>query len=240
MPPVLKVARENKLVESLMLLAIAVVLAVTLQAFAVKPYKIPSGSMEPTLHVDDRVLVNRFAHRVLGHDPKVGDIVVFHPPRARTRRTRSAAPTARARARARRAPSRRRRSPSSRSSSASWPSAATRSRSAAAPSIRNGKQASEPFAAACDPASGACDFPNTIMSPRAPCSSWATTAATPTTAGSGARCRTTGSSAAPSPRTGRRPASAGRAERGLRRDVAWACHGHGTFAAPVVGALRRG
>lgn len=35
--------------------------------------------MEPTLQVGDRVLVNRFSHR-LGSDPEVGDIVVFHPP----------------------------------------------------------------------------------------------------------------------------------------------------------------
>ena len=35
--------------------------------------------MEPTLHVGDRVLVNRFSHH-LGAKPAVGDIVVFHPP----------------------------------------------------------------------------------------------------------------------------------------------------------------
>ena len=35
--------------------------------------------MEPTLQVGDRVLVNRFSHR-LGSQPKLGDIVVFHPP----------------------------------------------------------------------------------------------------------------------------------------------------------------
>jgi signal peptidase I len=36
--------------------------------------------MEPTLQVGDRVLVDRFAHRVLRGDVHVGDIVVFHPP----------------------------------------------------------------------------------------------------------------------------------------------------------------
>jgi len=44
----------------------------------VKPYQIPSGSMEPTLDIGQRVLVNRFLYHV--KDPKVGDIVVFHPP----------------------------------------------------------------------------------------------------------------------------------------------------------------
>jgi signal peptidase I len=49
------------------------------QAYAVKPYRIPSGSMEPTLDVGQRVLVDRFTHR-LGSSPRVGDVVVFHPP----------------------------------------------------------------------------------------------------------------------------------------------------------------
>jgi signal peptidase I len=72
--------RLPRSVETVLFLAVAIALALTLQAYAVKPYKIPSGSMEPTLHVGDRVLVNRFAQRVLGGDVKVGDIVVFHPP----------------------------------------------------------------------------------------------------------------------------------------------------------------
>ena len=44
-------ARQNTVVETIFLLVVAVALAVLLQAFAIKPYKIPSGSMEPTLHV---------------------------------------------------------------------------------------------------------------------------------------------------------------------------------------------
>jgi signal peptidase I len=53
-------------------------LALLIQAFAVKPYQIPSGSMEPTLEIGQRVLANRFIYRF--EDPSVGDIVVFHPP----------------------------------------------------------------------------------------------------------------------------------------------------------------
>jgi signal peptidase I len=60
-------------------IALALVLALAVQAYAVKPYRIPSPSMEPTLHVGDRVLVNRFSHH-LGAEPEVGQIVVFHPP----------------------------------------------------------------------------------------------------------------------------------------------------------------
>jgi signal peptidase I len=44
----------------------------------VKPYRIPSASMEPTLRAGDRVLVARFIYRF--HDPRRGDIIVFHPP----------------------------------------------------------------------------------------------------------------------------------------------------------------
>jgi signal peptidase I len=73
-------ARQNTVVETIFLLVVAVGLAILLQAFVVKPYKIPSGSMLPTLHIHDRVLVNRFAKRILGNEPKVGDITVFHPP----------------------------------------------------------------------------------------------------------------------------------------------------------------
>jgi signal peptidase I len=44
----------------------------------VKPYRIPSASMEPTLRDGDRVLVARFVYHL--HDPRRGDIIVFHPP----------------------------------------------------------------------------------------------------------------------------------------------------------------
>ncbi len=54
-------------------------LALAIQAWLVKPYQIPSGSMEPTLDVGQRVLVNRFLFHFT--DPGIGDIVVFHPPR---------------------------------------------------------------------------------------------------------------------------------------------------------------
>ena len=63
----------------MLIVALAIGLALGIQAFVVKPYQIPSPSMEPTLDVGERVLVNRFSFR-LGGDPEIGDIVVFHPP----------------------------------------------------------------------------------------------------------------------------------------------------------------
>jgi len=71
--------------------AIAIVLAI--KAWVVNPYRIPSSSMEPTLHCarpaagcesrfSDRVLANRFIFRF--RDPKRGEVVVFEtPPKAR-------------------------------------------------------------------------------------------------------------------------------------------------------------
>jgi signal peptidase I len=67
--------RVRGLVELLLTVAVAVGIALALQAWVVKPYKIPSGSMEPTLAIGQRVLVDR-----LFFSPHVGEIVVFHPP----------------------------------------------------------------------------------------------------------------------------------------------------------------
>lgn len=58
---------------------VAVGLAFAVQAYAVKPFEIPSESMEPTLDIGQRVLVDRFSTR-LGDDPEPGDVVVFYPP----------------------------------------------------------------------------------------------------------------------------------------------------------------
>ena len=69
---------SGSLVELVLIVAVALGLALGIQAFLVKPYRIPSESMVPTLQVGQRVLVNRIGARFT--DPKVGDIVVFHPP----------------------------------------------------------------------------------------------------------------------------------------------------------------
>jgi signal peptidase I len=65
-------------VELVLIVATALGLALAIQAFVVKPYRIPSGSMLPTIHLGQRVLVDR-----LGNDfssPHLGEIIVFHPP----------------------------------------------------------------------------------------------------------------------------------------------------------------
>jgi signal peptidase I len=69
---------SGSLLELIMIVAVALGLALGIQAFLVKPYRIPSESMVPTLEVGQRVLVNRIGARF--GDPEVGDVVVFHPP----------------------------------------------------------------------------------------------------------------------------------------------------------------
>src|SRR6266487_3619414 len=66
------------IIELVAIVALAIGLALLIQAFVVKPYQIPSPSMVPTLDVGQRVLVNRFIYHL--EDPAIGDIVVFHPP----------------------------------------------------------------------------------------------------------------------------------------------------------------
>ena len=53
---------QGALLELVIIVALALGLALGIQAFIVKPYQIPSESMEPTLDVGQRVLVNRFLY----------------------------------------------------------------------------------------------------------------------------------------------------------------------------------
>jgi len=74
-----KTTRErNPLVEIVGIIAVALLLAFVIQLLIVKTYRIPSESMEPTLNIGQRVLVNRIGTHF--GNPSVGDIVVFHPP----------------------------------------------------------------------------------------------------------------------------------------------------------------
>jgi signal peptidase I len=68
----------GSIVELVVIIAIALGLALGVEAFVIKPYRIPSGSMEPTLAIGQRVLVNRIGMSF--SEPHVGEIAVFHPP----------------------------------------------------------------------------------------------------------------------------------------------------------------
>jgi signal peptidase I len=56
----------------------ALVVALLIKAFLLQAFYIPSASMEPTLHEDDRVLVNKLSYKI--GDVERGDIIVFEKP----------------------------------------------------------------------------------------------------------------------------------------------------------------
>jgi signal peptidase I len=56
----------------------ALVVAIVIKTFLFQAFYIPTPSMEPTLKVGDRVLVNKLSYRL--HDIHRGDIVVFERP----------------------------------------------------------------------------------------------------------------------------------------------------------------
>jgi signal peptidase I len=71
-------ARRRFMAELPFLVLVALVLTVLVKGFLVQAFYIPSRSMEPTLDVGDRVVVNRLAYR-LG-EPRHGQVVVFLRP----------------------------------------------------------------------------------------------------------------------------------------------------------------
>jgi signal peptidase I len=74
-----KKSSTSSVVEFVLIVAVAIGLAFGIQKFLVKPFRIPSPSMVPTLKVGQRVLVNRLGPHF--GDPSRGDIVVFKPPK---------------------------------------------------------------------------------------------------------------------------------------------------------------
>jgi len=68
--------------ETIAIVAVAIGLALGIQAYIVKPYEIPSRSMIPTLQQGQRILVDRIATHFVR--PRIGDVYVFHPPASLT------------------------------------------------------------------------------------------------------------------------------------------------------------
>jgi signal peptidase I len=157
----LSTLRRSALFELILLVALALFLALAVQAYAVKPYRIPSGSMEPTLKIGDRVLVDRAGHR-LGAQPELGDIVVFHPPAGADAEPPACGAPAQMHAPCDRPTA----GPSDqtfikRVVALAGDSVAIRNGHV----IRNGRRAAEPFAAPCGGVDG-CDLPDAITVPR--------------------------------------------------------------------------
>src|SRR4051812_46965462 len=89
--------RKKWLIENVVSLALALLIVFMIRSSVVEAFKIPSGSMIPTLHVGDHIFVNKFAYGLKipfsdittntptyifkREGPKRGDIVVFRFPK---------------------------------------------------------------------------------------------------------------------------------------------------------------
>jgi signal peptidase I len=80
---------RNPFLEILLVVMVALGLTWAVQAYLVKPYRIPSLSMTPTLERGDRILAVRAVYEL--RDPRRGEVVVFHPPGVGDRPVRGAA-----------------------------------------------------------------------------------------------------------------------------------------------------
>jgi signal peptidase I len=78
--PAPKTPASRLLLEASLLILAAVVIAIVLRTFVVGTYLIPSASMEPTLMINDRIMVDKLSYHL--HGIHQGDIVVFSTPPA--------------------------------------------------------------------------------------------------------------------------------------------------------------
>lgn len=64
--------------ELLLMVAIAFLLATGIRTFIVQPYVVPTGSMIPTIELQDRIIANKFIYRF--REPAAGEVVVLDDP----------------------------------------------------------------------------------------------------------------------------------------------------------------
>lgn len=69
---------KSKIKEYVESIVVAFILAMVVRTYVIQAFKIPSGSMEPTLKPRDRILVNKFIYRF--KEPERGDVIVFRYP----------------------------------------------------------------------------------------------------------------------------------------------------------------
>jgi signal peptidase I len=68
----------RQIVELVLTIAVAFLLAQAVRTWVVQPYVVPTGSMLPTIQLHDQVLANKFTY--FFNQPKAGQIVVFDNP----------------------------------------------------------------------------------------------------------------------------------------------------------------
>ena len=69
--------QENPWLEALKTLGTAAVLAFGIRTFVAEARYIPSASMQPTLEINDRLIIEKVGYRF--KEPQRGDVVVFNP-----------------------------------------------------------------------------------------------------------------------------------------------------------------
>lgn len=76
----MKISQEFKkeLIEWIQTISIALIVAFLVRQFLFQPYRVQMGSMLPTLHENNLIIVNKLIYRM--KNPNRGDIVVFRPP----------------------------------------------------------------------------------------------------------------------------------------------------------------
>jgi signal peptidase I len=89
-----KETKKSVIIEYIEAIAIAILLALLIRTFIIQAFKIPSGSMLPTLQIGDHLLVNKFSYGVKNPfsgnvlipwgQPRQGDVVVFRFPQDRS------------------------------------------------------------------------------------------------------------------------------------------------------------
>ncbi len=89
--------KEDSIKETIKTIVYAIVIAMLIRSFIFEPFKIPSGSMYPTLYIGDYLFVSKYTYGYSNHsfplspplfngriwedEPKRGDVVVFRSPR---------------------------------------------------------------------------------------------------------------------------------------------------------------
>jgi signal peptidase I len=77
-PPAVSEKQQNPWIEGLQTIGLSVILALGIRQFVAEARYIPSGSMEPTLQINDRLVVEKIGYHF--NSPHRGDIIVFWPP----------------------------------------------------------------------------------------------------------------------------------------------------------------
>ena len=75
-----KNSTSRTIIEYVVLAVVAIAVALLIQAFLVKPYRIPSESMENTLLIGDRVLVDRVSWRFSDPDARTSSSSIRRSP----------------------------------------------------------------------------------------------------------------------------------------------------------------